>query len=97
MEPISIISILFNLASLNISDQELKTNSNLQFESVYEAKQFIFNDNNLYKSNSNSDLLASYRIAMINKNSRILLFNIIGKDHGKYKCICWLQTWIYKS
>jgi len=67
MEPISIISILFNLASLNISDQELKSNSNLQFESVYEAKQFIFNDNNLYKSNSNSDLLESYRIAMINK------------------------------
>ena len=67
MEPISIISILFNLASFNISDQELKSNSNLQFESVYEAKQFIFNDNNLYKSNSNSDLLESYRIAMINK------------------------------
>ena len=65
MEPISLISILFNLASFNVADHEIRSNSNLQFESIYEAKQYIFNDNSIQNNNINSDLVESYRLAMM--------------------------------
>ena len=66
MEPISLISLLFNLTSFNLVNHELKSNSNLTFESVYEAKQYIFNENNFQNNNTRSDLVENYRIAMIN-------------------------------
>ena len=43
MEPLSIISLFFNLATFN-SNHEINSNNNLQqYHSVYQVKQEIFN------------------------------------------------------
>ena len=60
MEPLSIISLFFNLATFN-SNYELNTNNNQQqYHSVYQIKQDIFNgsfkNTNLYNVKNISNL-----------------------------------------
>ena len=60
MEPLSIISLFFNLATFN-SNYEVNTNNNQQqYHSVYQVKQDIFNgsfkNTNLYKVKNISNL-----------------------------------------
>ena len=60
MEPLSIISLFFNLATFN-SNYELNTNNNQQqYHSVYQVKQDIFNgsfkNTNLYNVKNISNL-----------------------------------------
>ena len=60
MEPLSIISLFFNLATFN-SNYEVNTNNNQQqYHSVYQVKQDIFNgsfkNTNLYNVKNISNL-----------------------------------------
>ena len=60
MEPLSIISLFFNLATFN-SNYEVNTNNNQQqYHSVYQVKQEIFNgsfkNSNSYNVNNISNL-----------------------------------------
>ena len=60
MEPLSIISLFFNLATFN-SNHEINSNNNQQqYHSVYQVKQEIFNgtfkNSNLYNIKNISNL-----------------------------------------
>ena len=60
MEPLSIISLFFNIATFN-SNYEVNTNNNQQqYHSVYQVKQDIFNgsfkNTNLYNVKNISNL-----------------------------------------
>ena len=63
MEPLSIISLFFNLATFN-SNHEINSNNNQQkYHSVYQVKQEIFNgsfkNSNLYNVKNISNLNTS--------------------------------------
>ena len=59
MEPLSIISLFFNLATFN-SNHEINSNNKQQYHSVYQVKQEIFNgsfkNSNLYNVKNISNL-----------------------------------------
>ena len=60
MEPLSIISLFFNLATFNSNHEINSNNIQQQYHSVYQVKQEIFNgsfkNSNLYNVKNISDL-----------------------------------------
>ena len=60
MEPLSIISLFFNLATLNSNYEVNTSNNQQQYHSVYQVKQEIFNgsfkNSNLYNVKNISNL-----------------------------------------
>ena len=60
MEPLSIISLFFNLATFNSNNQINSNNIQQQYHSVYQVKQEIFDgsfkNSNLYKVKNISNL-----------------------------------------
>ena len=60
MEPLSIISLFFNLATFNSNYEVNTSNNHQQYHSVYQVKQDIFNESfkntNLYNVKNISNL-----------------------------------------
>ena len=60
MEPLSIISLFFNLATFNSNYEVNTSNNQQQYHSVYQVKQDIFNgsfkNTNLYNDKNISNL-----------------------------------------
>jgi len=60
MEPLSIISLFFNLATFNLDHTINNNNNQQQYHSVYQVKQEIFNgsfkNSNLYNVKNISNL-----------------------------------------
>ena len=44
MEPLSVISLFFNLASFNVNNEKLQLKDNQYYYSIADAKHQIFND-----------------------------------------------------
>jgi hypothetical protein len=71
MEPISIISILFNLVSMNgVEPISNSKNTNIFFENSLQAKQHIFSQTpieNTFVTSSNSKIIQNLSYLMTNE------------------------------
>ena len=65
MEPISILSIFFNLVSMSASDEvSINASLNNQYSSVYEAKQNIFDNSEINLKPAYIKNIQDYKLVM---------------------------------
>ena len=66
MEPLSVISLLFNLATFNSSNQTNLKNDYHRYQSVYQVKQDIFNDSFKNSDIKNVNNISKFNISLNN-------------------------------